>query len=102
MTSRLFRNNTKVENQNYTFGQEFLAQVLDWVTSNFTPNEIYEDPQLKDTCSTEYKVDEVYDNEQILNYVQQELLANRLSAEDVVPVKDLQHWAEDNGYIKEK
>lgn len=100
MTNTIFTHNNKVNNQREAFGKEFLISTLDWVTSTFYPDDIYEAQELKERCASEFKVDDVYTNEDILGYVQSELLAGKLSAEDVVPVKDLEQWAKDNGYTK--
>jgi len=62
------------ENEKTSFGQYFLADIVEWICNNL-------------------EVEEVFDKDTIKDYV-----VKNFEPEDVFPVSELETWAEENGY----
>lgn len=64
-------------NQDREFGSYFLGDILDWITRNFNPEDVFNKDKLKEWAVDYNMVDDIYSE------------------------NDLTEWAEKNGWVKE-
>ena len=92
MTNTVFTHNNKVRNQREAFGEELLVTTLDWVTSTFYPDDIYEAQELKDRVAITSRVQDVFLEKDIIKYVKDHVLPG-----DVYSREQLLKWAFEEG-----
>ena len=63
---------------------------------NLSPGDVFDEDQLAEHARNNIEIDDVYSERNILDYVQ-----GTYNPGEVFDGRDLEAWAEDNGYVKE-
>jgi len=73
-----------------------LDEAVEWIKANLSPGDVFDDAQLAEYARSNIEIDDVYSEQNILDYV-----ARTYNPSEVFEVRDLESWAEDDGYMKE-
>jgi hypothetical protein len=70
--------------------------VVDWIKANLSPGDVFDEEQLAEHARNNIEIDDVYSERNILDYVK-----GTYNPQEVFDARDLEGWAEDNGYRKD-
>ena len=78
------------------FPADSLDTAIEWIKANLSPDDVFDEEQLAEHARNNIEIDDVYSERNILDYV-----AGTYNPSEVFPTRELEAWAEDNGYSKE-
>ena len=73
----------------------FLDAAIEWIKANLSPDNVFDEQQLAEHARANLEIDAVYSESNILGYV-----AGTFNPGEVFGTRELEAWAEDNGYVK--
>jgi len=78
------------------FPADPLDAAIEWIKANLSPDDVFDEDQLAEHARNNIEIDAVYSESNILGYV-----AGTFNPGEVFDTRQLETWAEDNGYVKE-
>jgi hypothetical protein len=81
---------------NHLFPADLLDAAIEWIKANLSPDDVFDEDQLAEHARNNIEIDAVYSESNILGYV-----AGTFNPGEVFDTRQLETWAEDNGYVKE-
>jgi len=81
---------------NHLFPADPLDAAIEWIKTNLSPGDVFDEEQLAEHDRNNIEIDAVYSESNILGYV-----AGTFNPGEVFDTGQLKTWAEDNGYVKE-
>lgn len=74
---------------------DLLDQAIDWINSNMSPSDVFDDEKLIEYAHDNADIDEVFDTPTIIEFVHE-----TCTPEEVFSADDLAMWAEENGWMR--
>jgi len=81
---------------NHLFPSDPLDTAIEWIKANLSPGDVFEEDEIARHAAANIEIDDVYSERSILDFVR-----GTYNPEDVFDARDLDAWAEENGYVKE-
>jgi len=78
------------------FPADPLDTAIEWIKANLSPDDVFDEEALAEHARNNIEIDDVYSERNILDYV-----AGTYNPSEVFEARELEAWAEDNGYSKE-
>ncbi len=78
------------------FPADPLDTAIEWIKANLSPDDVFDEDALAEHARNNIEIDDVYSERNILDYV-----AGTYNPSEVFETRELEAWAEDNGYVKE-
>jgi hypothetical protein len=80
----------------HLFPADPLDTAIEWIKASLSPGDVFDEGALAEHARNNIEIDDVYSERNILDYVQ-----GTYNPAEVFTVRDLEAWAEDQGYVKE-